>query len=111
MKLRAAILILSSTVITIMMVGCNKPQDATGISKPNSTLKAEVKDDEVTRRVQVALAKDEKLRGFDIVIATLKGDVKLTGFVDNQSQIDYVIKLARSINGAHSIHDELGIKK
>lgn len=111
MKLRAAILILSSMVITMMVVGCNKPQDATGISKLNSTLKAEVKDDEVTRRVQVALVKDEKLGGFDIAVVTHKGDVRLTGFVDNQSQIDYVIKLARSINGAHSIHDELGIKK
>jgi osmotically-inducible protein OsmY len=115
MKIRAArlisMLILSTTVIAMMVVGCNKPQDVTAKSKSNSTLKAEVNDDEVTRRVKVVLANDENSSGFDIAVATLKGDLRLTGLVDNQSQIDYVIKLARSIDGVHSIHDELSIKK
>jgi hyperosmotically inducible protein len=94
-----------------MVTGCNQPQDTTGTSKPSSTLKAEVKDDEVTRRVQMALAKNETLSGFDIAIVTLKGDVRLTGLVNDQNQIDYVNKLVRSIDGVHSIHDELAIKK
>jgi hyperosmotically inducible protein len=111
MKLRSAILVLCTTVITTMVAGCNKPQDATTLSKSNITLKAEIKDDELTRRVKAALVNDEKLIDFDITVTTLKGDVRLTGFVENQSQIDYVIKLARSIDGVHSIHDELSIKK
>jgi hyperosmotically inducible protein len=111
MKVRVSILVLCATVITTMVTGCNMPEDTTGTSKPNSTLKAEVKDDEVTKRVQAALAKDETLSGFDITVATLKGDVRLTGSVNVQNQIDYVNKLVRSIDGVHSIHDELAIKK
>lgn len=111
MKVRVAILVLCVTVVTTMVMGCNKPQDSTEISKPSSTLKAEVNDDEVTKRVQEALAKDEKLSDFNITVATLKGDARITGLVNDQDQIDYVKKLVRSIDGVHSIHDELAIKK
>jgi len=111
MKVRVAIFVLCTTVITTMVMGCNKPQDITVTSKQKSTLKAEINDDEVTKRVQAALARDETLSGFDITVATLKGDVRLTGSVDDQNQIDYVNKLVRSIDGVHSIHDELAIKK
>ncbi|MDO9282736.1 MAG: BON domain-containing protein [Methylotenera sp.] len=109
MKVSAARLILCTTVITMMIAGCNKPQDATALSKSNSALKVEVKDGEVTRRVQVALANDEKLSGFDITVATLKGDVRLTGLVNDQSQIDHAKKIARNTDGVHSIHDELSV--
>jgi hyperosmotically inducible protein len=74
-------------------------------------LNAEVKDEEVTSSVKLALLNDKKVSSFDIAVATLKGDVKLTGFVDNQSQIDYIHQLVRSTNGVHSIHDELSIKQ
>lgn len=43
--------------------------------------------------------------------AVLKGDVHLTGAADNQNQLDHIVKLVRSIEGVHSIHDELTIKK
>jgi hyperosmotically inducible protein len=111
MKKPLAILVLFTTVITTMIAGCDKPQDATGTSKPNTTLKAEVKDDEVTRRVKVVFANDEQLSRFDIAVITLKGDVKLTGLVNDSSQIDHAKKIARNIDGVHSIHDELSIKK
>ncbi len=111
MKVHVAILVLCTTVVTTMVTGCNKPQDSTEISKPSNTLKAEVSDDEVTKRVQATLAKDEKLSGFNITVATLKGDTRITGVVNDQDQIDYVKKLVRSIDGVHSIHDELAIKK
>ena len=111
MKTHAVILILSITLIGMMVAGCNKTQEATGASKPDGTLKVEVKDDEVTVRVKTALLSDEKINRYDIAVVTLKGDVKLTGVVDSQSQIGYVDKLVRSIEGVHSIHDELSIKK
>jgi hyperosmotically inducible protein len=111
MKARAAILIFSTTLIATIAVGCNKSQETTIASKSSSTFQVEVKDHEVTARVKRALVDDEKTNGFDIAVVTLKGDVKLTGFVNNQSQIDYVKKLARGVEGVHSIHDELNVKK
>lgn len=111
MKMHTVILILSITLIGIVVAGCNETQEATGGSKPSVTLKVEVKDDIVTARVKTALLGDEEINSYDIAVITLKGDVKLTGVVDSQSQIDYVVKLVRSIEGVHSIHDELTIKR
>lgn len=71
---------------------------------------ANVSDDEVTTRVKTALAQDATLKGFDIAVVTLKGDVRLTGMVDSASQISDAIEIARSAAGAHSIHDELTVK-
>ncbi len=112
MKTHAKLLILSTTLIAITtLTACNKPQETTSTAQAASSIKAEIKDSEVTTNVTTALLLDEKTKGFDIAVATLKGDVRLTGVVDNPSQIDYVNKLVRSIEGVHSIHDELSIKK
>ena len=43
-----------------------------------------------------------------MTVVTLKGDVKLSGEVDQQSQIDYIEGLVR---GVHSLHNELRIKQ
>lgn len=97
--------------MTVLSTGCNKPQEATGTATPSTKLGAEISDSEVNTRVKTALLHDANLKSFNIAVATLKGDVRLTGLVDNQSQIDQAIKLVRSIPGVHTIHDELGIKK
>ena len=97
--------------MTVLSTGCNKPQEATITTPPSTRQRAEISDSEVSTRVKTALLHDAILKSFNIAVATLKGDVRLTGLVDNQSQIEQVIKMVRSIPGVHTIHDELGIKK
>lgn len=112
MKTHAILYILSAAFIGISMItGCNKPQESAVDFKTAQLTRVEVKDSEVTENVKKALFLDEKTNGFNIVVRTLKGDVRLTGFVDNQSQIDYMRKLVSSTEGVHTIHDELSIKK
>lgn len=112
MKPCTKLYILSITLITITMItGCNNPQKTTNSITPTSGINAEVKDSEVTANVKTALFADEKVKGLEIAVVTLKGDVRLTGFVDNQSQIDYIHQLVRSVTGVHSIHNELSIKQ
>jgi osmotically-inducible protein OsmY len=112
MKMHTKLLILSTAFFSItMLAGCNKPQETPATLQSGSTMGAEIKDSDVTIMVKTALLLDEKTKGFDITVATLKGDVRLTGVVENQNQIDYVKKLVRSIEGVHTIHDELSIKQ
>jgi osmotically-inducible protein OsmY len=70
-----------------------------------------VSDLDVTEHVKTALQQNDALKGFDIGVVTLKGDVRLTGVVSSQAQIDEAIKIARAADGAHTVHDELTIKK
>lgn len=84
-----------------VMYGCSKPPPAA----------PQVSDLDVTEHVKTALKQDDALKGFDIAVVTQKGDVRLTGVLDSQAQVDAALKLARAAEGAHSIHDELTLKK
>ena len=100
-----------AVVTFILLVGCDKPLKVPSVMLPSASYTANVPDSEVTRNIQMALLTQSELKGFDINVITLKGDVRLIGIVDTQSQIDAVIKLARETEGAHAINSKLTIKE
>ncbi|OYU26544.1 MAG: hypothetical protein CFE41_15700 [Burkholderiales bacterium PBB2] len=69
-----------------------------------------VLDRDVTEHVKTALQSSPTLKGFDIQVQTLQGDVRLTGVLDSQEQVVEALRIARASEGAHSIHDELTLK-
>jgi hyperosmotically inducible protein len=75
-----------------------------------NTVAVEVSDSAVTAKVTTALLGDDLVKHLDIAVLTTKGDVRLTGILDDQSQIDRAHSLARAVEGVHSIHDELTLK-
>lgn len=70
-----------------------------------------VDDGIVTARVKSALLSYPEIKSFDIAVVTRKGEVQLSGFVDNQAQINKAIDLARGVEGVKSINNEMSIKK
>lgn len=101
----------AAVAATLSAGGCSKSPQATATAPVASAAVGNVSDIDVTEHVKTALHQNELLKGFDIVVVTLKGDVRLIGVLDNQAQIDEALKIARASDGAHSIHDELTIKK
>ncbi|WP_396267749.1 BON domain-containing protein [Ideonella sp.] len=99
--------VLAAATALLLTVGCNKAPDASTVlqSAPERS------DDEVTTSVKTALVTDPVLKAYDIAVVTSKGDVRLTGQVDAQSQIDAAMAMVRAVPGVHSIHDELTLKK
>jgi len=91
----------------LLLIGCGRPP-ASAAADPSG---ANVADNDVTTNVRTALGQDAALKGFDIGVVTLKGDVRLTGVLNEQAQIDEAVRTARSAAGAHSVHDELTLKK
>jgi osmotically-inducible protein OsmY len=81
------------------------------LTTPTAAPLLNVSDIDVTEHVQMALAGSEVLKGFNIDVITLKGDVRLIGVLRSQAQIDEAIRIARASDGAHSVHDELTIKQ
>jgi hypothetical protein len=102
-------------VLTLALVaGCGRSPEAGNAALPSVRSAPDVinvTDADVTIKVKTALQQDAALSGFDIGVITLKGDVRLTGLVDNQGQIDSALKLARAADGVHSLHNELSLKK
>lgn len=111
MDKRHRLLLAVATLATTALVGgCNK-STPTPLMPAASQAGVNVSDRDVTEHVKTALQQNDALKGFDIAVVTLKGDVRLIGVLNNQGQIDEAIKIARAAEGAHTIHDELTIRK
>jgi hyperosmotically inducible periplasmic protein len=93
------------------LAACGKPTAPTASGPAASSTAANVSDIDVTEHVKTVLQQTDSLKGFDIGVVTLKGDVRLTGVLDSQKQIDDAIRIARAADGAHTIHDELTLKQ
>mgnify|MGYP001178305621 CR=1 FL=1 len=112
MNKRSGFLLVAAAMAATMAVGgCSKSPEATATTPAASAAVGNVSDIDVTEHVKTALHQNESLKGFDINVVTLKGDVRLIGVLDSQAQIDEAIKIARASDGAHTIHDELTIRK
>lgn len=111
MKVRPGLLSLRVMLLGLLLGGCGMPEEGAGVASPSAIAGPAARDAAVTARVKAALLADASIRNFDIAVATAKGDVRLTGLLDGQGQIDHAIALARGVEGVRSIHDELGLKK
>jgi hyperosmotically inducible protein len=70
-----------------------------------------VDDAIVTAKVKSALLADPDVKSIDIAVVTRKGEVQLSGYVNNQMQIDRAIGVARAVEGVQGIKSEMSIKK
>lgn len=91
------------------VAGCDRHASTASAPQPGSV--TQVADADVSSKVKMALASDDVLKSFDITVETLKGDVKLKGEVNDQTQIDRAREIARRVEGVRAIHDELTVKQ
>ena len=70
-----------------------------------------VDDGIITAKVKSALLADPDIKSLDIAVVTSKGEAQLSGFVDNQTQIDRAIEVARAVDGVKSVASEMSVKK
>lgn len=76
-----------------------------------TTVGNKIDDTVVTARVKAAFSKDDGIKGTDISVETRKGEVILSGFVDNGTQIDRAVILAKTIEGVDAVRNDLVVKK
>ncbi len=81
------------------------------IKDANVTVGNKVDDSIVTTKVKSALLSDASVKSLDIAVVTSKTVVQLSGFVDNQAQIDRAIEVTRAVEGVQDVINEMSIKK
>ena len=74
-------------------------------------LKRVLGDTEITARIKAELLKDAGIKSLKIDVETYKGVVLLSGFVDNQQQIEQAEAIAKSVPGVESVKNSLILKK
>lgn len=90
-----------------VMVVTNKMDLKEGTASVGNT----VDDGIITAKIKSALLSDPNIKSFDIAVVTRKGEAQLSGFVDNQTQIDRASEIARTIEGVTSVANEMSVKK
>jgi hyperosmotically inducible protein len=98
---------IAAALAGLALAGCNKP-DAVGSSQVSAG--TELDDSVITTKVKSALLTDSQAHGGDTSVETRKGEVLLSGFVDNQAQADREVQLAKAVDGVQSVQNKLMIK-
>lgn len=76
-----------------------------------SSVPVALSDSNISNDVKTALLRDEDLKNFEITVVSTKGDVRLTGVVNSQSQINQAILIAEGVVGVKAVHDELTLQQ
>lgn len=97
------------TLLTLLS-GCNNQQGTNGTAPP-TTIGTEVDDSVITTKVRTALTSNADVKSLDIKVKTRKGEVMLSGFADNQAQIDLIITVAKGIEGVKALDNQLSLKE
>ncbi len=100
-----------AVALTRAVAGVTDVENGVTLKGGDSTVGTKIDDASVTGRVKTALLADPGIKSFDISVVTFKGEVQLTGFVNNEEQIEQAGKLARAAEGATGLKNELMVKK
>ena len=113
MKARLKSLVLYTLLagaMPLFISACNKPQDVASTPPPRTSVGTEIDDSVITAQVKSALIGDANIKSFDFKVETRKGEVQLSGFVDNQIQVDRAIAVARAVSGVKNIDNKMTMK-
>ena len=101
----------SAMALARKVEGVKGVDNSMSLKDGKATVGNTVDDCIVTTKVKSAFLGDASVKSFDIAVVTRKGEVQLSGFVDNQTQIDRAMVLARGVEGVQSVNNEMSIKK
>jgi len=76
-----------------------------------TSIGTKVDDAVVTTRVKSVLMADEGVKSADIAVVTRNGEVQLSGFVNNQGQIDRALEITGGVEGVTKVSNDMSIKK
>ncbi|MEO8145731.1 MAG: BON domain-containing protein [Betaproteobacteria bacterium] len=111
-----SVLVLLAAAMAVILSGCGnreQPPTVTGATAPKvatTTVGTEIDDTVVTTKVKSALLADADIKSFDLKVETRKGTVQLSGFVDNQTQIERALTTTRGVEGVKNVENNITIK-
>lgn len=81
------------------------------LKEGKTTVGNQIDDSTVTTRVKSALLGDASIKSSDIAVVTSKGEVQLSGYVENSAQIDHAIAVTSAIEGVLGVVNKMSIKQ
>jgi hyperosmotically inducible periplasmic protein len=75
------------------------------------TIGHKIDDTVITTKVKAALLADETMKSLDVAVVTRNGEVQLSGFVNNATQLTRAVEITKGIEGAASVVNNMSLKK
>lgn len=91
--------------------GCEKSEGIVSSEDSLTAVTAEVMDMELAHSVKVALANEDSLVDTDISVVVNRGEVRLTGMVDNEDQHNRAVQIVTGVAGVNVVNDKLAVKE
>lgn len=100
-----------ASLLAVFVVACSKPVDNPGVAPlPTTTVGTDIDDSVITSNVKSVLLADSDVKSFDFKVETRKGEVMLSGFVDNQAQLDRANAATRAVPGVKAVQSNVVLK-
>jgi len=91
--------------------GVKQVDNKIDIETKDTSVGDKINDGVITTKVKASLFSDSIIESSDISVVTRDGEVQLSGFVDNQAQMDRAFELAGKVAGVKRVLNEMSIKK
>jgi hyperosmotically inducible protein len=102
-------------IIVLAIGGCDKMDKKEAVHEElalsaETTVGTEIDDSVITTKVKSALMTDPDIKIFDIKVETRKGEVQLSGFVNNATQSERAIVVVQGVDGVRKVIDKMALK-
>lgn len=107
---KCSLVVLTATLIGALSVaGCTKPEDRVHESWVAPPAGEVVDDSTLTSTIKSSLLADPEVKDVDVKIEAHNGEVMLSGFVDNQAQMDRVVMFAWMAEGIKKVDNKMSV--
>ena len=100
-----------AVMIAQKVEGVKQVDNKIDIEAKDTSVGDKINDGVITTKVKASHFSDSIIESSDISVVTRDGEVQLSGFVDNQAQIDRAFELAGKVAGVKRVLNEMSIKK
>lgn len=111
MKDKCRLVVLTAALIgTLFAAGCTKPEERVHESWVTPPAGAVIDDNTLASTIKSSLLADPDVKNLDVKIEAHNGEVMLSGFVDNQAQMDRVIMFAWMAEGIKKVDNKMSVR-
>ncbi|KXU85750.1 transporter [Caballeronia megalochromosomata] len=92
------------------IAGCKSTPATPANANANAGSEVATDDAALAARVKAAIVADPELRVLPMSVATYRGVVQLSGYVESEGQIQKALAVARGVPGVQSVSNELHLR-
>jgi hyperosmotically inducible periplasmic protein len=100
----------AALVCVLTVGGCTKPEDRVHESWVAPPPGEAIDDNALAGTIRSSILADPDIKDLDVKVETDNGEVMLSGYVDNQAQMDRIILFAWTAEGTTKVDNKMSVR-